>query len=191
MSTERTWSFIKYNWVYNKSVHTSCHGGGCWRKLTHILCKSGHEVYTPTLTGLGERSHLLTKVIGLDTHIKDIFQVMEYEDLNNVILVGHSYRVLVIGGVAEKIPHRIKHLVYLDGYIYRRMARVPSIWYLCLRYLWEKIHERASRPTLWCYSLRSNQPTRYCLDGYSSMSYALVHAWPTVGDSIYRVKEFT
>jgi pimeloyl-ACP methyl ester carboxylesterase len=117
MSTERTWSFIKYNWVYNKSVHRSCHGGGCWRKLTHILCKSGHEVYTPTLTGLGERSHLLTKVIGLDTHIKDIFQVMEYEDLNNVILVGHSYRVLVIGGVAEKIPHRIKHLVYPDGYI--------------------------------------------------------------------------
>ena len=79
---------------------------------THLLCKSGHEVYTPKLTGLGERSHLLTKVIGLDTHIKDIFQ-----DLNNVILVGHSCRGLVIGGVAEKIPHRIKHLVYLDGYI--------------------------------------------------------------------------
>lgn len=84
---------------------------------THLLCKSGHEVYAPTLTGLGERSHLLTKVIGLDTHIKDIFQVIEYEDLNNVILVGHSYRGLVIGGVAEKIPHRIKHLLYLDGYI--------------------------------------------------------------------------
>ena len=84
-------------------VHGSCHGGWCWRKLTHLHCKSGHEVYTPTLTGLGERSHLLTKDIGLDTHIKGIFQVMEYEDLNNVILVGHSYGGLVIGGVAEKI----------------------------------------------------------------------------------------
>lgn len=69
------------------------------------------------IESLGERSLLLTIVIGLDTHIKDIFQVMEYDDLNNVILVGHSDRGLVIGGVAEKIPHRIKHLVYLDGYI--------------------------------------------------------------------------
>jgi pimeloyl-ACP methyl ester carboxylesterase len=110
-------------------VHGSCHGGWFWRKLTHLLSKSGHEVYIPTLTGLGERSHLLTKDIGLDTHIRDIFQVMEYEDLHNVILDGHSYGGLVIGGVAEKLPLRIKHLVYLDGYI-RRMAKVPSIWYL-------------------------------------------------------------
>jgi pimeloyl-ACP methyl ester carboxylesterase len=74
-------------------------------------------VYTPTLTGLGERSHLVSRNIGLDTHILDIIQVLEYEDLSEVTLVGHSYGDLVIGGVAEVIPERIKRLVYLDAYI--------------------------------------------------------------------------
>jgi pimeloyl-ACP methyl ester carboxylesterase len=98
-------------------IHGSCHGGWCWQKLVPFLEKHGHNVYTPTLTGLGERSHLLRQDINLDTHIKDIIQVFEYEDLNKVILVGHSYGGMVIGGVSEKIPHRIKHLVYLDAYI--------------------------------------------------------------------------
>ena len=98
-------------------VHGSCHGGWCWQKVTPLLRKQGHEVYTPTLTGLGERSHLLRKDIDLDTHIQDIIQVFEYEDLNEVILVGHSYGGMVIGGAAEKIAQRIKCLVYLDAYI--------------------------------------------------------------------------
>ena len=72
---------------------------------------------TPTLTGLGERSHLVSRNIGLDTHILDITLVLEYEDLSEVTLVGHSYGGLVIGGVAEAIPERIKCLVYLDAYI--------------------------------------------------------------------------
>ena len=70
-----------------------------------------------TLTGLGERSHLVNRSIGLDTHVLDLIQVFEYEDLNELILVGHSYGGMVIGGVAEKIPQKIKRLVYLDGYI--------------------------------------------------------------------------
>jgi len=74
-------------------------------------------VYTPTLTGLGERSHLVSRYIGLYTHILDIIQVLEYENLNEVMLVGHSYGGLVIGHVAEKIPERIRRLVYLDAYI--------------------------------------------------------------------------
>jgi len=98
-------------------IHGSCHGGWCWKKVTPLLSKDGHSVYTPTLTGLGERSHLVNKDIGLDTHILDITQVLEYEDLYEVILVGHSYGGLVIGGVAEKVPKRIKYLAYLDGYI--------------------------------------------------------------------------
>jgi pimeloyl-ACP methyl ester carboxylesterase len=98
-------------------VHGSSHGGWCWKKVTPLLSKDGHEVYTPTLTGLGERSHLVSKDIGLDTHILDIIQVLEYEGLNKVILVGHSYGGLVIGGVAEKVPERIRRLVYLDAYI--------------------------------------------------------------------------
>lgn len=98
-------------------VHGSCHGGWCWKKLTPLLRKNGHVVYTPTLTGLGERSHLVNKSIGLDTHILDIVQVLEYEDLNEVILLGHSYGGMVIGGATEKIPQRIGRLVYLDAYI--------------------------------------------------------------------------
>ena len=74
-------------------------------------------MYTPTLTGLDERSHLVSRDIGLDTHILDITQVLEYENLNEVMLVGHSYGGLVIGGVAEKVPERIRRLLYLDAYI--------------------------------------------------------------------------
>jgi pimeloyl-ACP methyl ester carboxylesterase len=85
--------------------------------IPSFLSKDGHNVYTPTLTGLGERSHLVSKDIDLYTHIRDITQVLKYEDLNEVILVGHSYGGLVIGGVAETIPDRIRPLVYLDAYI--------------------------------------------------------------------------
>jgi pimeloyl-ACP methyl ester carboxylesterase len=85
--------------------------------VTPPLRNSGHNVYTPTLTGLGERSHLVSKDIGLDTHVVDVTQVLEYEDLNEVILVGHSYGGFVISGVAERVPKRIRRVVYLDGYI--------------------------------------------------------------------------
>ena len=98
-------------------VHGSCHGGWCWKKLTPILRKSQHKVYTPTLTGLGERIHLVSKDVSLSTHIKDVAQVLEYEDLTRVILVGHSYGGVVVSGVAEEMADRIKRLVYLDGYI--------------------------------------------------------------------------
>jgi pimeloyl-ACP methyl ester carboxylesterase len=98
-------------------VHGSCHGGWCWKKVIPLLTSHRHRVNTPTLTGLGERSHLVREDIDLSTHILDIIQVFEYEDLDDVILVGHSYGGMVIGGAAEKIPNRIKGLVYLDGYI--------------------------------------------------------------------------
>ena len=98
-------------------VHGSCHGGWCWKKVIPLLGKHSHKVYTSTLTGLGERTHLVSRDIGLDTHILDIIQVLEYKNLNEVMLVGHSYGGLVIGGVAEKVPERIRRLVYLDAYI--------------------------------------------------------------------------
>jgi pimeloyl-ACP methyl ester carboxylesterase len=98
-------------------VHGSCHGGWCWKRVIPFLSKDGNEVYRPTLTGLGERSHLVSRDIGLHTHILDIIQVLEYENLSKVTLVGHSYGGLVIGGVAEKVPERIIRLVYLDAYI--------------------------------------------------------------------------
>jgi pimeloyl-ACP methyl ester carboxylesterase len=98
-------------------VHGAWHGGWCWRKLSPLLRAAGHTVFTPTLTGLGERSHLLTRDVGLDTHITDIVQVLEFEDLTNVVLVGHSYAGMVITGVAEKAAARIGQLVYLDAFL--------------------------------------------------------------------------
>jgi len=96
-------------------VHGAWHGGWCWKKLTPLLRAAGHDVFAPTLTGLGERSHLLTRDVDLDTHITDIVQVLEFEDLENVILVGHSYGGMVITGVADKASNRISQLVYLDA----------------------------------------------------------------------------
>ena len=98
-------------------VHGAWHGAWCWTKLTPLLRAGGHQVYTPTLTGLGERAHLLTSQVGLDTHIQDVAAVLEYEDLKDVILVGHSYGGMVISGVAEQAPARVAQLVYLDAFM--------------------------------------------------------------------------
>jgi pimeloyl-ACP methyl ester carboxylesterase len=98
-------------------VHGAWHGGWCWRKFTPLLKSAGHQVFTPTLTGLGERAHLLTTQTDLNTHIQDIVNVLEYEDLNDVILVGHSYAGIVISGVVEKAGNRLSQLVYLDAYL--------------------------------------------------------------------------
>ena len=96
-------------------VHGGGHGGWCYQPLARILRAQGQEVYAPTLTGLGERAHLLRPAIDLDLHIEDIVQVLEYEDLKNVILVGHSYGGMVIAGVADRAAGRIGHLVFLDA----------------------------------------------------------------------------
>lgn len=98
-------------------VHGAWHGGWCWKKIIPLLQSAGHEVLTPTLTGLGERAHLLNPNIDLNTHIQDITAVLEYEDLHNVVLVGHSYGGMVIAGVAEKTGARCTHLVYLDAFL--------------------------------------------------------------------------
>ena len=98
-------------------VHGAWHGGWCWKKLTPLLRAAGHEVFAPTLTGLGERAHLLNPQVGLDTHIDDMVALLAYEDLHNVILVGHSYAGMVIAGVAERAAERLAHLVYLDAFV--------------------------------------------------------------------------
>jgi pimeloyl-ACP methyl ester carboxylesterase len=100
-------------------IHGAWHGGWCWRKVTPLLRAAGHEVFTPTLTGLGERVHLLTPDVGLDTHITDVVNVLEYEDLREVVLVGHSYGGMVITGVADRLADRLAHLVYFDAAVPR------------------------------------------------------------------------
>lgn len=96
-------------------VHGGGGGGWVWGRLAPLLRAAGHEVYTPTLTGVGERAHLLRPDTGLDTHIADILGVLTYEDLHEVILVGHSYGGMVITGVADRAGDRIGQLVYLDA----------------------------------------------------------------------------
>jgi pimeloyl-ACP methyl ester carboxylesterase len=98
-------------------VHGGWHGAWCWKKVTPLLRASGHEVFTPTLTGLGERSHLAHPLIGLETHIRDVVNVLTYEDLSGVILVGHSNGGTLITAVAERVPERLGHLVYLDAFV--------------------------------------------------------------------------
>jgi pimeloyl-ACP methyl ester carboxylesterase len=98
-------------------VHPAWHGGWCWKKVTPLLRARGHDVYTPTLTGLGERSHLAHPEIGLETHIQDVVNVLKYEDLGQAILVGHSSSGAVITGVADRVPEQLAHLVYLDAFV--------------------------------------------------------------------------
>jgi pimeloyl-ACP methyl ester carboxylesterase len=96
-------------------VHGGGHGGWCYQRVARLLRSAGHDVYAPTLTGLGERAHLLGPGIDLDTHITDVVQVLRYEDLREVILVGHSYGGMVVTGVADRALDRVGHLVYLDA----------------------------------------------------------------------------
>jgi pimeloyl-ACP methyl ester carboxylesterase len=96
-------------------VHGGGHGGWCWERVATPLRAHGHRVYTPTLTGLGERSHLLYPDIDLDTHITDVVNVLKWENLGNVILVGHSYGGMVITGVADRAQGRVGQLVYYDA----------------------------------------------------------------------------
>ena len=90
-------------------------GGWCWRDVAAQLQKTGHTVIPATLTGLGERAHLITAQVGLDTHVADIVGLMHYRDLNKITLIGHSYGGTVITAVAEQVPDRIRCLVYLDA----------------------------------------------------------------------------
>ena len=89
--------------------------GGATSRVARLLRAEGHEVYTPTLTGLGERSHLLSGDVDLDMHIKDVTAVLHYEDLRDVVLVGHSYGGMVITGIADRASDRVGRLVYLDA----------------------------------------------------------------------------
>jgi pimeloyl-ACP methyl ester carboxylesterase len=111
-------------------VHGTGHGGWCWHFVTPMLRAAGHDVYTPTLTGLGASSHLLHEVnrISLNTHVKDITNVLFYEDLSDVVLVGHSYGGMVITGVAAKELQRLTHLVYLDAYLPLEGENEIALW---------------------------------------------------------------
>lgn len=98
-------------------VHGAWHGSWCWKRVRKALQAQGHEVFTPTLTGVGERSHLLSPQVNLDTHILDVVNLIRWEELSNIVLCGHSYGGAVVSGVADRLPDRIGALVYLDAFV--------------------------------------------------------------------------
>ncbi len=107
-------------------VHGTWHGGWVWRDVAEILRARGHRVFTPTCTGCGERVHLNSPEVGLDTHITDVMNVIEWEELDEVVLVGHSFAGITITGVCDRLPDQIKQVVFFDALIPRegRMAGV-------------------------------------------------------------------
>lgn len=96
-------------------VHGGHHGGWCYKNVARLLQAAGHVVYAPSMTGMGERDHLRFPGMNLDTHITDIVRLLEVDDLTEVILVGHSYGGMIITGVADRVPERVGHRVYLDA----------------------------------------------------------------------------
>ncbi|WP_241068614.1 alpha/beta fold hydrolase [Achromobacter insuavis] len=98
-------------------AHGSWHGGWCWRPVADRLQASGHRVFAPSFTGMGDRAHLLHPGITIDTFVEDLVQVIQSEELNEVILVGHSFGGIPISGVADRIPERLAHLVYFDSIV--------------------------------------------------------------------------
>jgi pimeloyl-ACP methyl ester carboxylesterase len=97
-------------------AHGAWSAGWAWKKMRPLLRAAGHEIWTPTYTGVGERAHLANPSIDLDTHIRDIVAVIEIEDLRDLILIGHSYGGMVATGVADHVRDRISKLVYLDAF---------------------------------------------------------------------------
>jgi pimeloyl-ACP methyl ester carboxylesterase len=98
-------------------IHGAWHGSWCWARVRRLLAAGAHRVFTPTLTGVGERSHLLSRDVGLDTHVADVANLMIWEDLRDIVLVGHSYGGFVARHVADRMPDRIRSLIYLDAFV--------------------------------------------------------------------------
>jgi pimeloyl-ACP methyl ester carboxylesterase len=98
-------------------LHGAWHGGWVWRRVVAPLRAAGHEVHTPTLTGVSDRAHLLTPSVGLGTHVQDVVAMLEAYDLTDVVLVGHSYAGQVVTGVADRVPERLRTRVYLDAFV--------------------------------------------------------------------------
>ena len=109
-------------------VHGTGHGGWCWQRLAPILRSSDAEVYAPTLTGVGDRAHVLGAATTLSTHIEDVRQLLFYQDLSDVILVGHSYAGMVISGVVATAPERLRHVIYLDAYLPDEGQTEADLW---------------------------------------------------------------
>ena len=109
-------------------VHGAWHGGWCWHDVAERLRKAGHMAYAPTMTGLGDRAHLLRADTGLSTCIDDICASIEAEELRDIVLVGHSFAGVVISGVADRLAGSIRQLVYLDALVVQHGQSALSVF---------------------------------------------------------------
>ncbi|GAC1606837.1 MAG: alpha/beta fold hydrolase [Ramlibacter sp.] len=100
-------------------VHGAWHGGWCWQRVVQALAAQGHRVHAPTLTGVGDRAHLMSSAITLETHIADVLQLIAVEELEQVVLAVHSYAGMIGTALADRQPQRLKHLVYVDAVVPR------------------------------------------------------------------------
>jgi pimeloyl-ACP methyl ester carboxylesterase len=98
-------------------VHGAWHGAWCWRQVTEALIRAGHRAHAVTLTGVGERAHLLNPGITLETHIQDVLAALKAEELDNAVLAAHSYAGMLGTAVADRLPGRLRHLVYVDAVV--------------------------------------------------------------------------
>src|SRR6478609_7167062 len=100
-------------------VHGAWHGGWCWRRVVQALTAQGHRAHAVTLTGVGERAHLMSSAITLETHISDVLQAIEAEEMEDVVLAVHSYSGMIGTAVADRLPKGLRHLVYVDAVVPR------------------------------------------------------------------------
>src|SRR5690606_25227998 len=98
-------------------VHGAWHGGWCWSRVARLLTDAGHRVFAPSLSGLPDRAHRFSPDIGLATHVEDIVRLVEFEGLEDFVLVGHSYAGSVVSGVGDRLRERVSHYVYLDAVV--------------------------------------------------------------------------
>jgi pimeloyl-ACP methyl ester carboxylesterase len=142
-------------------VHGSWHDGRCWDRVVPLLETAGHRVFAPTLTGYGDKAHLLGPEVGLDTHVDDVVGLIEEEDLTDELLVGHSYAGLVVTSVANAVPDRIAHLVYLDAMVPEDGETAVDVMPVS-QFL---IHQAKSSPSGWRIPPMPEQPAPYGLFG--------------------------
>ena len=98
-------------------AHGAWSSGWAWRKMRPLLRAAGHDLFTPSYTGLGERQHLASRAVNLSLHIDDVVNVLEFEDLRNVVLIGHSFGGLVATGVADRARGRVARIIYVDAFV--------------------------------------------------------------------------
>jgi pimeloyl-ACP methyl ester carboxylesterase len=141
-------------------VHGAWHGGWCWQRVVQGLASAAHRAHAVTLTGVGERAHLMSPAITLETHIADIAAAIEAEEMNDVVLAVHSYAGMIGTAIADRMGQRLRHLVYVDAVVPRPGES------------WSSTHARATREARLAgaaatedYSLAAPDPNNYGLQG--------------------------